>query len=66
MTDSNEDRMKNKELPGIEIMFKAQGTQKEQTLEEYADSLNLRFKFSVVTEPSGSYKEEDLFDMQDK
>ena len=35
-------------------------------MQKYADSLECPFKLSVVTGPSGSYKEEDLLAMQDK
>ena len=66
MTDSNEERIRTRELPGIEIMFKAQGKRKEAILQTYAKSLKPPFKLSVVTGPSGSYKEHDLLTMQDQ
>jgi len=66
VTDSNEDRIRNKELPGFEVMFKAAGKVKEKKLQEYAASLKRPFKLSVATGPSGSYKEHDLLTMQDK
>ena len=65
MTDSNEERVK-RELPGFEIMFKATGHRKEKKLQEYAASLEVPYKLSVVTGPSGSYKEHDLIAMQEK
>ena len=49
VTDSNEERIITRELPGIEIMFKAQGKRKEGWLQSYAKDLKLAFKFSVVT-----------------
>ena len=66
VTDSDEDRIRNEQLPGFEVMFKAQGRKKEQDLQKYAADLGCPFKLSVVTGPSGSYKEEDLLAMQDK
>ena len=41
-------------------MFKFDGSKKQAELQAYVDSLNLPFKVSVVTGPSGSYKEEDM------
>jgi len=64
--DSNEDRIRHEQLPGFEVMFKANGKKKAGDLQKYADSLECPFKLSVVTGPSGSYKEEDLLAMQDK
>ena len=66
VTDSNEDRIKKKQLPGVEVMFEAEGKKKQADLQKYADDLKCPFKLSVVTGPSGSYKEEDLIAMQDK
>ena len=65
VTDSNEDRVR-REVPGFEIMFKANGKKKQDELQAFADSLNPGHKLSVVTGPSGSYKEEDLIAMQNK
>ena len=66
VTDSNEHRIKHEQLPGFEVMFKANGIKKQAELQTYAEGLALPFKLSVVTGPSGSYKEEDLLTMQDK
>ena len=66
VTDSNEDRIKHEQLPGFEVMFKANGHKKADELQTYADSLQCPFRISVVAGPSGSYKEEDLLTMQDK
>ena len=66
MTDSNEHCIKHEQLPGFEIMLTATGIKKPEELQRYADSLECPFKISVVTGPSGSYKEEDLIAMQDK
>ena len=45
---------------------KADGQRKAEQLQKYADGLGVGFKLSVVAGPSGSYKEEDLFAMQDQ
>ena len=66
VTDSNEERILKEKLPGGEVMLKAEGQRKADKLQEYADSLECPFRLSVVTGPSGSYKEEDLLNMQDK
>ena len=57
MTDSSEERIKSGKLPGFEAMFKATGNIKAKRLQEHADSLGAKFKISVVTGPSGSYRE---------
>ena len=59
VTDSCEERVR-KELPGFELMFRFDGSKKQAELQAYVDSLKLPFKVSVVTGPSGSYKEEDI------
>ena len=59
ITDSNQERV-NKRAPGFEIMFKAEGHKLEAKLKEYLFSLGLPCRASVVTGPSGSYKEEDI------
>ena len=60
VTDSCAERVRD-ELPGFEAMFKFESNGKKQAeLQDYVDSLNLPFKVSVVTGPSGSYKEEDI------
>ena len=65
VTDSNEHRIMEGKLPGFEIMFKADGRRLERDLQRYAEGLRCPFRLSVVTGPSGSYKEEDLLAMQD-
>ena len=63
VTDSNEYRIRHENLPGFEIMFKADGKKKEKDLQRFEDDLNMPFRISVVTSPSGSYNEEDLLDI---
>ena len=41
-------------------MFRFEGKDKQAELQAYVASKNLPFKVSVVTGPSGSYKEEDI------
>ena len=41
-------------------MFKATGNIKSKRLQEHVDILGAKFKISVVTGPSGSYREEDI------
>ena len=65
VTDSSAARV-GRQLPGFELMFKAQGKVKEAKLQAYVDSKGLPFKVSVVTGPSGSYKEHDILDFLDK
>ena len=57
VTDSSEERIKSGQLPGFETMFKATGNIKAKRLQEHADRLGAKFKISVVTGPSGSYRE---------
>ena len=59
VTDSCRERIM-REVPGCELMFKAEGKQLEGKLKAYAESRHLPFKFSVVTGPSGSYREHDI------
>ena len=66
VTDSSEDRIKSGQLPGFEVMFKAKGDIKAKRLQEHVDILGATFKVSVVTGPSGSYKEEDILNFLDK
>ena len=66
VTDSCAERVRD-ELPGFEAMFKFEHRGKKQAeLQDYVDSLNLPFKVSVVTGPSGSYKEEDIIAFLEK
>ena len=60
MTDSNKERINSGQLPGYEAMFKANGNIKAKKLQDFVDKLGARFKVSVVTGPSGSYREEDI------
>ena len=47
-------------------MFKFAGSKKQAELQAHVDSKNLPFKVSVVTGPSGSYKEEDMIAFLEK
>ena len=47
-------------------MFKAEGKQKRDKLRMYVASKNLPFKVSVVTGPSGSYREADILAFLEK
>ena len=65
MTDSSPERI-SQELPGFELMFKAEGKIKEGKLSDYVASKRLPFKVSVVTGPSGSYRELDIINFLEK
>jgi len=47
-------------LPGFEMMFKADGRKVESGLRAYVLNLGLPFKVTVVTGPSGSYREDHI------
>ena len=59
VTDSSRERI-SQELPGFELMFKAEGKLLEARLQSHVAAQGLPFKVSVVTGPSGSYREHDL------
>ena len=65
VTDSSRERI-SQELPGCELMFKAEGKVKEARLQAYVASKGLPFKESVVTGPSGSYREHDILNCLEK
>jgi len=65
MTDSSAARI-SQELPGFELMFRADGKIKESRLRAYVASKSLAFKVSVVTGPSGSYREHDILNFLEK
>ena len=48
------------------MMFKAEGHTVEKKLQAYVLSLGLPFKVTVVTGPSGSYREEHIIAFFDK
>ena len=66
MTDSNKERINSGTLPGFEVMFKARGNIKAQRLQDHVALLGVPFKASVVTGPSGSYREEDILAFLEK
>ena len=47
-------------------MFKAKGDIKRKRLRDHVDVCGAEFKVSVVTGPSGSYREEDILDFLNK
>ena len=55
-----------RELPGFELMFWAGWKKKEAKLQAYVASKELPFRVSVVTGPSGSYREHDIIDFLEK
>jgi len=65
ITDSSEDRVRHK-LPGFELMFRAEGQNLQAKLEEYVFGKGLSFRVTVVTGPSGSYKEKDILIFLDR
>ena len=66
VTDSSEERINSGQLPGFEAVFKATGGIKAKRLQQHVDALGSTFKVSVVTGPSGSYREEDILRFLDK
>ena len=64
ITDSSKERVR-KTLPVFELMFKFEGNDKASELRAYVARKNLPFKVSVVTGPSGSYKEHDILNFLD-
>ena len=66
MTDSDEERIRRGNLPGYEAMFKAEGNIVAKRLQDFVDHCGTTFKVSVVTGPSGSYKEQDILNFLDK
>ena len=64
ITDSDEERIKQR-LPGFQMMIKAEGHKLESRLQDYVAEKNLPFQVSVVTGPSGSYREHDILNFLD-
>jgi hypothetical protein len=60
VTDSDEERIRRGNLPGYEAMFKAEGDIVAKRLQDFVDHCGTTFKVSVVTGPSGSYREQDI------
>ena len=65
VTDSSPGRVRRK-LPGFELMFKAEGKDKQFKLQQYVATKDLPFKVSAVTGPKGSYREHDILDFLEK
>ena len=60
VTDSSAEWIRNK-LPGFELMCKAEGKIKEAKLQAYVSKKKiLGMRVTVVTGPSGSYRENDI------
>jgi len=66
VTDSSPERIRRR-LPGFELMFRADGKQVEDKLQQHLfGKPSLPFRVTVVTGPSGSYKEEDILNFLEK
>ena len=66
-TDSAEEQISDDNMPGFEIMFKAEGKQVEAKLQAYVLAKGLRgIRVTVVTGPSGSYRENDILNFLEK
>ena len=65
VTKSSEEQVRRR-LPGFELMFQAEGKQVELKLQEYVFTKGVPFTISVVTGPSGSYKEDDILTFLEK
>ena len=65
LTDSNKERVKA-QLPGFECMFKHAGKIKQGKLQEFLKEKKTPMKVTVVTSPSGSYREFDIIEFMEK
>ena len=67
LTDSAEEQISDDNMPGFEIMFKAEGKQVEPKLQAYvAKKQIMGMRVTVVTGPSGSYRENDILNFLEK
>ena len=67
LTDSAEEQISDDNMPGFEIMFKAEGKQVESKLQAYvAKKQIMGMRVTVVTGPSGSYRENDILKFLEK
>ena len=67
LTDSAEEQISDDNMPGFEIMFKAEGKQVEAKLQAYVLKKKiLGMRVTVVTGPSGSYRENDILNFLEK
>ena len=67
LTDSVEEQISDDNMPGFEIMFKAEGKQVEASLQAYVSQKQiLGMRVTVVTGPSGSYREDDILTFLEK
>ena len=66
VTDSCIQRVQREELPGFELMFKAEGKELEARLQRFVAEKNLPFRVTVVTGPSGSYREHDILNFLER
>ena len=67
LTDSGEDQISAHNMPGFEIMFKAEGKQVEAKLQAYVSKKKiLGMRVTVVTGPSGSYRENVILNVLEK
>ena len=61
LTDSVEEQISDDNMPGFEIMFKAEGKQVEAKLQAYVSKKKiLGMRVTVVTGASGSYRDNDI------
>ena len=60
VTDSDEERIQMGNPPDYEAMFKAERNIVAKHLQDFVDHCGTTFKVSVVTGPSGSYREQDI------
>ena len=67
LTDSAEEQISDDNMPGFEIMFKAEGKQVEAKLQAYVSKKKiLGMRVTVVTGPSGSYRENGILNFLEK
>ena len=64
LTDSVEEQISDENMPGFEIMFKAEGRQVEAKLQAYVSKKKiLGMRVTVVTGPSGPYREKCILNV---
>ena len=65
ITDSCSERVQ-RQLPGFELMFKAEGKRLEPELQRFVADKKLPFRATVVTGPIGIYNEHDILNFLDR
>ena len=67
LTDSAEEQISGNNMPGFEIMFKAEGKQVEFKLQAYVSKKKSPgMRVTVDTGPSGSYREHGILNFLEK